>query len=147
MRVSVVATGIDQKNKISISTISTTKSEATIYSDGEIDIDETTVIHSHISPEKNSEENSRVKKESENLELNFVEEASDDEQIYKKNNLKDSISGLFNKFAKKVKISDQDYPMQNDVPERSDEIRDDELDQEIYEIPAFVRRNKNDWLL
>ena len=144
MRVSVVATGIDQKNKISISTISTTKSEATIYSDGEIDVDETTVTHSHISPEKNSEENSRVKKESENLELNFVEEARDDEQIYKKNNLRDSISGLFNKFAKKVKISDQDYPMQNDVPERSDEIRDDELDQEIYEIPAFVRRNKND---
>ncbi|MEQ9115352.1 MAG: cell division protein FtsZ [Rickettsiales bacterium] len=137
MRVSVVATGIDQKNKISISTISTTKSETTISEDGEIDIDKTTVSHQHI--DTSNEDEQHHKSESENLELNFQEE-KDPEPVKQKNNLKSSISGLFNKFTKKVQNSEKEQG----IDSQNNTSENESLDQEVYDIPAFIRRNKND---
>lgn len=149
IRVSVVATGIDQPNKITISQVTTSTKETTIE-DNEINIQETTISQSKIATpinlETKSENTESVSPESNNnrnLELNFNTSAREDKQN-KRTESKFSFSNLFNKITKKIpdiKEENKVNTVQVPTPEAKEE---NEIDQEVYDIPAFIRRHKND---
>ncbi len=149
MRVSVVATGIDQKSKITISQVKTSSSKAVIEENGDVTIDETTVTHSTIHPEANGEQKQLDAKEQNlgpNLELNLdveVNNPSDNEEA-KTSDLKKSISKLFSKFARKAKSEERSDVEQEASHLSHQENNEDKIPQEVYDIPAFIRRNKGD---
>jgi cell division protein FtsZ len=150
IRVSVVATGIDQKSRASSILHTNIPSKKLNISDVSIN---TSATHHPAKDDNNKSisneleeifelttpaEDSKAKaSDPANFELNFQPVSDDVSSKTKKTNIKLSFSNLLNKFAGK--------PSKEEKINLSTPVKNSEdIDQEIYEIPAFIRRNKGD---
>lgn len=135
MRVSVVSTGIDQKSKVTFASKSLAESKKMEIHEEEEETPEPQDVK--ITTEETEETSDRF---GENLELNLQNEVTE-EETEKNTGFRSSISSIFSKIAKKVKESNKPTEPANSV--KQDETTE-ELDKDVYDIPAFIRRNKSD---
>lgn len=139
MRVSVVATGIDQKNKVTFSS-QALKPPKKIVLDEDDAMEESesqNSMQSSADESKETPDNFGL-----NLELDLQNEVPDTMVTEKdQTSIRSSLGNIFNRIAKKVKNS-------NKVTETVGSAQQDEpieeLEEDVYDIPAFIRRNKGD---